>query len=58
MLILKSAHLFNQFVPNDPSLPSEIIRIPYSFLMLLGGRERVHWERMGYGGLELFSKFC
>ena len=29
------------------SLPPENIRKPYGFLMFLGVRERVHWERMG-----------
>ena len=29
------------------SLPPENIRKPYGFLMFLGGKERMHWERMG-----------
>ena len=29
------------------SLPPENIRKPYGFLVFSGGRERVHWERMG-----------
>ena len=39
---------FNRFIPNAPFLyPPENIRKPYGFLMFSGGRERVHWERMG-----------
>ena len=33
--------------PFSTSPPSENIRKPYGFLMFSGGRERVHWERMG-----------
>ena len=29
------------------SLPPENIRKPCGFLMFSGGREKVHWERMG-----------
>ena len=29
------------------SPPPESIRNPYGFFMLSGGRQRVHWERMG-----------
>ena len=29
------------------SLTSENNKRPYGFLMFSGGRERVHWERMG-----------
>ena len=29
------------------SLPPENIRKPYGFLMLSGGRGRVHWQQMG-----------
>ena len=40
--------LFNPFIPNEPFfLHPETIRNPYSFLIFLGGRERVHWEQMG-----------
>ena len=40
--------LFNPFIPNALFfLHPETIRNPYSFLIFLGGRERVHWEQMG-----------
>ena len=34
--------------PIYPFLPPENIRKLYCFLMFSGGREGVHWERMGY----------
>ena len=33
--------------PMHPFSIPENIRKPYSFLMFLGGKERVHWKRMG-----------
>ena len=39
---------FNSFVPSAPFfLPLEDIGKPCGFLMFSGGRERMHWERMG-----------
>ena len=32
--------IFNLFVPNAPFL--------YPLMMFSGGREKVHWEQMGY----------
>ena len=29
------------------SLPPEDIKKPYGFLIISGGRERLHWEQMG-----------
>ena len=47
MVLVSSAKL-NSFVPNGPFLyPLKTSRKRYGFLMLSGGRERVHWEQMG-----------
>ena len=56
MAILAALHMpeygvqINPFVPSGPFLYHLKIRLrlPYGFLMFLGGRERVHWEQMGY----------
>ena len=32
------------------------MRKPYGFLMLSGGRERVHWEQMGYSSESLLKR--
>ena len=49
----KHKNCFNPFVPNAPFLyplkTSENLTI---FLCFQGGRERVHWERIGYNGEE------
>ena len=33
--------------PMQPFSAPENIRKPYGVLMFSGGRERIHWERMG-----------
>ena len=41
-------NLLNLFVPNAPfPYPLKTKKKPQGFLMFSGGRERVHWERMG-----------
>ena len=35
--------------------PMHLFSTPYSFLMSLGGREKVHWERMGQETLTLIK---
>ena len=44
MLYLKTSRVA-AFVTLSP--PSESVTKPHGFLMFSGGRERVHWERMG-----------
>ena len=41
--IIHLTHLF----PMHLSLPPEDIKKPYGFLIISGGRERLHWEQMG-----------
>ena len=35
------------------STPHENVKKPLSFLTFSGGRERVHWEQMGYANLNM-----
>ena len=44
MLVLANQPILSQCTL---SLPPKTIKKPYGFLMFPGGKERVHWEKMG-----------
>ena len=44
MLVLANQPILSQCTL---SLPPKTIKKPYRFLMFLGGKESVHWEKMG-----------
>ena len=48
--ITMAKNSLNPFIPNATFLyynPPENIRISYGFLMFTGGREMLHWGKMG-----------